>query len=144
MSKSKVFIFGVLLPLSLVVYINGYCENTNETNFQKVHQKNLSSVSEVTKFVIDLDPILINIPGDEQNQIVSAFVSLETSDIKEITSKGTQVKDIATLILSSQEHQLLMEENFRSEVANEIRTTINSILTKDSVLKVNLDCSYNT
>ncbi len=128
-----------------MVYVNGFCDvgSFHKINFQEIYQSDLSSEGEAHKFVIDLDPILINIPGDKQNQIVEALVQLETLEVKEITSKQSQITDIATLILTSQEHQLLMEKSFRNEVASEIRSTINSILTKDSILKINLDCSYN-
>ena len=146
--QKKLFILGVLLPFCPVMYINGFCDIENRLHFsslEKSFQKILSNADAAISSSIMEFPLLINIPGNATNRIVEVNVQLEVSILEqeEVLSKKSQIIDILTLVLTDQEHQLLMDESFKIKVADEIKETINSILITDSILKVSLDCRYN-
>ena len=146
--QKKLFILGILLPFCPVMYINGFYDVEQDRYFSSLEEPLHKTLNDVNKSVSSLImefPLLINIPGNDTSRIVEANIKLEVSllEQEEVASKKSQIIDILTLVLTNQEHQLLMDESFRTKVVDEIKETINSILISNSILKVSLDCRYN-
>ena len=149
-NKSSLILMILLLPKTGVMIAVGYFVYTEKKKaLERPSMEPIMEGAEADKkeglleaasgYAVPLDYFLVNLAEDQGQKLFKVQMEFDVDNIEvqeEINKRMPQVRDIIIILLSSKTYNQISTPKGKERLKEEIRDTVNSLLTKGKINKV--------